>query len=204
MHTTLFPTAYFAPVQYYWHWNRSERKIMDADENYLKQTWRNRCVIATGNGPMTLSLPVLGRAEKTAIRDVRLSDHGNWRHLHWNSIESAYRSSPFFEYYADDLRPFFEKQYPFLLDFNEEIREKICELLEIDAQCRQTETYLPEQGLPDDWLDLRNSMHPKKACPDSFVAKTYYQVFDRRFGFQANLSVLDLLCNMGPESILYL
>jgi hypothetical protein len=177
---------------------------MDADEHYIKQTWRNRCVIATGNGPMTLSLPVLGQADKKAIRDVRLSEHGNWRHLHWNSIESAYRSSPYFEYYADDLRPFFEKKYTFLLDFNEEIREKICELLEIDAQCRLSESYLSELALPDDWLDLRNSMHPKKEYPDTFIAKTYYQVFERRYGFQPNMSVLDLLCNMGPESILYL
>jgi len=207
MHTTLFSNAYFAPVQYYWHWRRSELPLMEACEHYIKQTWRNRCVIGTANGSMTLSLPVEGNAEKTNIRDIHLSDHGNWQHLHWNSIESAYNSSPFFEYYADDLRPFFEKKPNFLFDFNEEIREKMCELLEIETTSEKTTVYYPEREIPNGWVDLRNIIHPKKnwAVNDPmFVPEPYYQVFDRKFGFQPNLSILDLLFNMGPEAILYL
>ena len=207
MHTTLFSNAYFAPVHYYWHWRRSELPLMEACEHYIKQTWRNRCVIGTANGPMTLSLPVEGNAEKTCIREVRLSDHGNWQHLHWNSIESAYNSSPFFEYYADDLRPFFEKKPGFLFDFNEEIREKMCELLEINNTSEKTTIYHPEREIPDGWIDLRYIIHPKKdwAVNDPiFKPEPYYQVFDRKFGFQPNLSILDLLFNMGPEAIFYL
>jgi len=207
MHTTLFSIAYFAPVQYYWHWRRSEQPLMEACEHYIKQTWRNRCVIGTANGPMTLSLPVEGNAEKTSIRDMRLSDHGNWQHLHWNSIESAYNSSPFFEYYADDLRPFFKKKPGFLFDFNEEIREKICELLEIEITSENTTVYHPESKLPDFWDDLRTVIHPKKdwsVNDPMFKPEPYFQVFDRKFGFQPNLSILDLLFNMGPEAIFYL
>lgn len=204
MHTTLFSTAYFAPIQYFWHWRRSEHILVEAFEHYIKQTWRNRCVIGTANGPMTLSLPVEGKGEKTCIRDVRLSDHGNWRHLHWNSIESAYNSSPFFEYYADDLLHFFQKKQEFLFDFNEEIRDKMCDLLEIHPPSGKTSFFLPERDLPENWTDWRNNIHPKKELDSDFQAKPYYQVFDRKFGFQPNLSILDLLFNMGPEAILHL
>jgi len=207
MKATLFSTAYFAPIQYYWHWRRSELTVVETCEHYLKQTWRNRCIIGTANGPMTLSLPIEGNTEKTNIRDVRLSDHGNWQHLHWNSIESAYNSSPFFEYYADDLRAFFIKKPSFLFDFNEEIREKMCELLEIESHSEKTTRYIPDQEMPDEWVDLRNRIHPKKRAEEvdpMFKLEPYYQVFDRKFGFQPNLSILDLLFNMGPESILYL
>jgi len=207
MHTTLFSTAYFAPVQYYWHWRRSEQPIVEACEHYIKQTWRNRFVIGTANGPMTLSLPVEASAEKKNVRDIRLSEHGNWQHLHWNSIESAYNSSPFFEFYADDLKPFYEKKPRFLFDFNEEIRRIMCELLEIEDRSMLTTSYASEVEIPALWLDLRNVIHPKKKIElvdPTFKPEPYYQVFDRKFGFQPNLSILDLLFNMGPEAILYL
>jgi hypothetical protein len=204
MNTTLFSTAYFAPVQYYWHWRRSAFPVLEACEHYIKQTWRNRCVIGTANGPMTLSLPVEGGAMKSNIREVRLSEHGNWQHLQWNSIESAYNSSPFFEYYADDLRPFFEEKPGFLFDFNEKIHVTMCELLDITTSSAMTTNYISESEVSVGCVDLRNSIHPKKTFDSSFKAVPYYQVFDRKFGFQPNLSILDLLFNMGPEAILYL
>lgn len=204
MNTTLFSTAYFAPIQYYWHWQRSEKKQVEVCEHYIKQTWRNRCIIGTANGPMVLSLPIVGNAEKTVIRDVQLSEHGNWQHLHWNSISSAYNSSPFFEFYADDLRPFFEKKPGFLVDFNEGIREVICDLMGVEAAAEKTTTFTPEREIADGTVDLRNFIHPKKNIDNLFKPTSYYQVFDRKFGFQPNLSILDLLFNMGPEAILYL
>lgn len=202
----LFSTAYFAPVQYYWHMNRMEEVVMEAHEHYIKQSWRNRCNIATANGPMTLSLPVeAGPMEKADIRSVRISTHGNWQHLHWNSIESAYRSSPFFEYYQDEFRPFFEKKPGYLFDFNEEIREIICGMIEIQPKVHLSSEYLVEALLPKRWVDFRTRIHPKKETQESgFHPTPYYQVFDRKFGFLPNLSILDLLFNMGPESALYL
>jgi WbqC-like protein family len=208
MSTALFSTAYFGPVQYFAHFRQSSDPIVESCEHYIKQTYRNRCIIATANGLMSLSLPIDKiNSEKSNIRDVRISDHGNWQHLHWNSIESAYNSSPFFEYYADDLRPFFERQPRFLFDFNESIREKICELLDIPGQVRYSTEYLKEDQLPENWLDFRTIINPKKkqeeVDPD-FSPRSYYQVFSQKFGFLPNLSILDLLFNMGPESILYL
>ena len=179
--------------------------MLEVCENYIKQTWRNRCIIATANGPMVLSIPVENGSQKTNIRDVRISEHGNWKHIHWNSIEAAYKSSPFFEYYSDDLKPLFDKKVTFLVDFNEGIREKLCELLEIDAQIEYTTQY--SKIAPNEAQNFRDLIHPKKE-PEQFdplfSAKTYYQVFEEKLGFQPNMSILDLLFNMGPESILYL
>lgn len=208
MPTALFSTAYFAPIQYFAHMRRSSNPIIESCEHFIKQTYRNRCIIATANGQMPLSLPIdKTNSEKTSIRDVKLSDHGNWQHMHWNSIESAYNSSPFFEYYADDLHPFFVKKPGFLFDFNEEIRTKISELLDIPGDVSFTQEYIKEGETPEGWQDFRNTIHPKKIQSEVdpiFIAKPYYQVFDHKFGFQPNLSILDLLFNMGPESILYL
>lgn len=206
MTTGIFSTAYFAPVQYYWHMNRVDNVVMEAYEHYTKQTWRNRCTIATANGPMTLSLPIeADPSGRKPIRDCKLSDHGNWQHLHWNSIESAYRSSPFFEYYQDDIRPFFERRNCFLVDFNDEIRKTICDMIEIAPQVRFSQEYVDEQTLPNGWQDFRTRIHPKKDARETgFEAIPYYQVFDRKFGFLPNLSILDLVFNMGPESVLYL
>jgi hypothetical protein len=201
----IFSTACFAPVAYYALFNHTDVRYIESHENYIKQTFRNRFEIAAANGRMSLTVPVekTGNA-KTNIRDIRISDHGDWHRMHWYSIESAYNSSPFFEYYADDIRPFFEKKEKWLFDFNEEIRLKLCELLEIDPQCQLTETYIEEYG---DTMDLRQILQPKATLDSSLtkkIIKPYYQVFERKFGFIPNLSILDLLFNMGPESIFYL
>ena len=138
---------------------------IETAENYVKQTYRNRCSIAAANGPLSLSIPIVKPDTlKCQTKDIRISDHGNWRHLHWNALVSAYNMSPFFEYYADDFAPFYEKKYEFLLDFNEELRRLVC--------------------------DLR--------------PEPYYQVFREKFGFLPNLSIADLLFNMGPEGLVTL
>ena len=141
---------------------------------------------------------------------TRISDHGNWRHLHWNALKSAYGDSPFFMYYEDDLRPFFERRWDYLFDFNEAIREKICELLDIHPNVHYTNAYLPAHvgegtGAGLVISDFRNTINPKHPAPDpDFVPRRYYQVYEAKHGFQPNLSIVDLLFNMGPESIFYL
>ena len=147
---------------------------------------------------------------------VFLSDHGNWRHLHWQALQSAYGDSPFFEYYEDDLRPFFtEHRWELLLDFNEAIRQKMCELLDIQPNVEYTKEFLsPDAKLSasvqradaaTELHDFRFAIQPKHPLPDAdFVARPYYQVFAGKHGFLPNLSILDLLFNMGPESIFYL
>ena len=197
----LLSTTYFGPVQWYQKLYRSDEAIIEACENFQKQTYRNRCIIATTQGVQALTIPVT-RGNDSTIRDVRISDHGNWRHLHWNALQSAYGESPFFEYYQDDIRPFFEKRWDFLFDFNEEIRLKVCELIDIEP----TVTLTSESSDSSDTArDYRSAINPKHPVTDpDFMPKKYYQVYLQKHGFLPNLSILDLLFNMGPESIFYL
>jgi len=215
----LLSTTYFGPVQWYQKLHRSEEVQIEQWESFQKQTYRNRCLIATTQGIQTLTVPV-ERGTSQLIRDIRISDHGNWRHLHWNALMSAYGESPFFEYYQDDIRPFFEKRWDYLLDFNEAIRSKMCELLDIQPRVSLTTEYSPscvppvasDQRSsasfllpPSSIIDFREAINPKHPQPDpDFEPKPYYQVYAAKHGFLANLSVLDLLFNMGPEGIFYL
>jgi hypothetical protein len=193
--SALFSTAYLAPVEYFQYLKTAGRVCIEQHEYYQKQTYRSRCRIATANGIMDLSIPVEKR-NHTLIRDIRISEHSDWQTLHWRSIEAAYNSSPFFEYYADDFRPFFEKKWLFLWDFNMELLHKILELLDIETEILLTETYEPQTG--EETLDLREIIHPKKEA--SIPLKSYYQVFATKFGFIPNMSIIDLLSNMGNES----
>ena len=182
----ILSTTFFGPVSWYEQIARSEEPIfIEAHENFQKQTVRTRCRIATANGVQTLSVPVNGSG---SIRDIHISDHNNWRHLHWQALASAYGSSPFFEYYADDIAPFFEKKWDSLFDYNLEITCKMCELLDLRKEIQLTDSY---QGSA---IDLQQKAD----------SKPYYQVFQSRHGFLPDLSILDLLFNMGPESVLYL
>ncbi|MDR1682155.1 MAG: WbqC family protein [Candidatus Symbiothrix sp.] len=192
--TALLSTAYLAPVEYYAQLYQRP-VIIEQWDNYVKQSYRNRCIIATTNGLQTLSIPtVKPNTLKCLTRDIRIAEHGEWRHLHWNAIVSAYNSSPFFEYYEEDFRPFYEKKYEFLFDFNERLRETVCRLMHFSPQVSYSSEYLKN---PD--LDLREAIHPKKpSLRQSFPP--YYQVFEQKFGFQADLSIIDLLFNMGPEA----
>ena len=207
--TTLLSTTYFGPVQWYQKLYRADQVQIERWESFQKQTYRNRCLIATTQGVQALTVPVERDNSQSSIKDLRISDHGNWRHLHWNALMSAYGESPFFDYYQDDIRPFFEKRWDYLLDFNEAIRQKMCELIDIQPQVSYTTEYLPESSLITHHLSLiisyRESIRPKHPLPDpDFTPKPYYQVYQQKHGFLPNLSILDLLFNMGPEGIFYL
>lgn len=203
MTTAILSAAYFGPVQWYQKLNRYDRCLIECHDHYIKQTYRNRCTIATTQGVQTLSVPI-ERYDglKCAMRDIRVSDHGNWRHLHWNALMSAYGESPFFEYYADDIRPFFEKRWEFLFDFNMEITFKMCELIDIRPTISTTDTYVADTA---GMHDFRDTIRPKHPLPDEqFVPTPYYQVYRQKHGFLPNLSVLDLLFNEGNEAVFYL
>ena len=190
-------SAYLAPVEYYSAIAKAETVFLENCDSYIKQTYRNLCHIATANGKLALSIPVEKLAgEKTLTRDIRISEHNDWQIHHWRSIESAFNSTPFFEFYKDDLLPFYEKKWDFLWDFNLEIQNKMLELLELQPDILLTKEYNPT--LSENIIDLRESIHPKK--DNSIENKPYYQVFEQRFGFQPNLSIIDLLFNMGNES----
>lgn len=214
----LLSTTYFGPVQWYQKLYRYDRVLIEQHESFQKQTYRNRCLIATTNGIQALTVPVAKdeklefRNEKPLISKLALSDHGNWRHLHWQALQSAYGESPFFEYYEDDIRPFFTQRYwELLIDFNEAICHKMCELLDIQPHIERTSSYIPNNagdGVCNNettLYDFREVIRPKHPLPDpDFHPRRYYQVYEQKHGFLPNLSILDLLFNMGPESIFYL
>lgn len=225
--TILLSSTYFGPVQWYQKLNR-HRCVIEQHDNFVKQTYRNRCVIASANGPQTLTVPT-ERYDglKCPMRDIRISDHGNWRHLHWQALVSAYGETPFFEYYADDLRPYFEeRRWTYLLDFNLDIMHTLCSLLDVRSTLSLSDHYITtdattavnaaatattggsdsmEEEAESNFIDLRDAIRPKRPLPDSeFDPRPYYQVRAARHGFLPNLSVLDLLFNEGPEGIFWL
>lgn len=187
-------TTYFGPVEWYADLlHHADDITIDGGERYVKQTTRNHCLIATASGTQKLTVPVTA-ANGMLTKDVRISDHGNWRHLHWQALCSAYGQSPFFDYYADDIRPFYEKQWDFLIDYNQAITCKMKELTGIDDY--------------NNYSDYNDYNHHKNNSDynnySHYNRQQYYQTFQKRNGFIPGLSVLDLLFNMGPESILYL
>ena len=205
MTTALLQTTYFGPVQWYQKLKRYDHCVIEQYDSYQKQTYRNRCVIATANGLQALTVPVDHSPltiDHVQCKDLRISDHNQWRRVHWNALQSAYSESPFFEYYADDIRPFFEQKYEFLIDFNEAIRQKMCELLDIDTSVSYSSGFMVQgSGV----MDFREAIHAKHPQDDpEFQPRSYWQVFQHRYGFQPNLSILDLLFCMGPEAVFYL
>lgn len=209
MASVLLSSTYFGPIQWYQKLYRHKCCYIEKYDHFIKQTYRNRCQIATTQGVQTLSIPVEKfDTPKCLMRDVRISDHANWRHVHWNALVSAYGESPFFEFYEDDIRPFFTKKWTFLYDFNFEIMQKMCELLDIEPNVRATTEYLKiGEGHVDEseLVDFREAIHPKRPQPDSsFQPQPYYQVYAEKHGFLPNLSIIDLLMNLGNEAILLL
>ena len=236
----LLSSTYFGPIQWYQKLNRYDECLIERHESFIKQTYRNRMLIPTTNGPLSLTIPT-NHNTSLAMKDIRISDHANWRHVHWNALLSAYGESPFFEYYQDDIRPFYEKKYEFLFDFNMEITEKMIELLDIRPKISITSEYIQSEELRvksieseelkvkseefnglvnhkvqssnlkvqskevQSIVDFREAIRPKKPLPDAeFESKRYYQVYEQKFGFQPNMSILDLLFNEGNEAIFYL
>lgn len=198
-------SAYLGPVEYYTKLFAYDTVRVERYDHYMKQTYRNRCVIASADGPLALTIPTeKGDDAKCLMKDIRISDHGNWRHVHWNAFVAAYRHSPFFDYYADEFHRFFEERYTWLYDFNAELCSWVCEQIDLQPRIIPTDDYLPVSETAD---DFRERIHPKRLPQEAdpyFVPKAYYQVFDARLGFLPNLSIVDLLFNMGPESLLVL
>jgi hypothetical protein len=202
----LFSTAYFGPVQYYLYIFSANKVFIEGMEHYPKQTYRNRCVIYGANGPLTLTVPVTrGIFPKTLTKEIKIDYSCNWQKNHLKAIESAYRNSPYFEYYIDEIIRFFNQRFDFLIDYNNEILLKTCEIIGLPINLSNTEVF--QKTLPNDCIDIRFNINPKKQNPingQSINLPVYRQVFGPKTGFIEDLSVMDLIFNTGPDAINYL
>jgi hypothetical protein len=199
----VLPMFYLPPVEYFVQLNTYKPDILiEREEHFPKQTYRNRANIYSPEGILTLVIPVTkGSKNHTKTKDVKISYDFDWQRLHWLSLSACYRRSAYFEYYEDDFAQFYnkQKQPAYLFDYNEELLQLLLKFIKIKTEIKYTEEYFKDYPpVPD----FRTSIHPKKET--ELEQKPYFQVFDERKGFLKNLSIVDLLFNQGPQSVNYL
>lgn len=192
-----FPAFYFGPIEYFSAIVKSDSIDIDVCENFQKQTYRNRCNILGANGKLRLAIPIFHDGSKK-MKDLKISYDHNWEKEHFKSLTSAYLSSPYFEYYEDEIKAIYDKKENFLLDLNLKTIDFILAKIKSDVQVNHTETY----NQLDSEFDFRNIFSAKKSSEIEF--KPYAQVFDDKFGFTPDLSILDLLFSEGPSAGIYL
>jgi len=195
LHPTYFPSiASFVAIA------NAKTVTFEVCDNYQKQTYRNRMYIYGANGKLPLTVPVVfSHKNRQLYKDIVISEDVYWQDLHWKSIQSAYSGSPFFEFYQDDLLPLFIKKYKYLLDFNFKCLEVIYDCLQLSFDYQKTKTYRKTVAEGTDYRILVNSRKEKEQ-----PFQPYVQVFDDKHGFIPNLSILDLICNEGPNAFMYL
>jgi hypothetical protein len=200
----IFPALYNGPVNYFARLARQQEIVLEQYDSYSKQSYRNRCMIMGPNGVVPLSIPVKRKRNvKTHLRDIRIDYDSNWNRIHWRSLVASYASSPFFDFMAEEFYPLYEKRFVFLIELNINLIEETLGLLGLQIPVVRTEVFSPI--LSDH--DPRHFIHPKMdqaAADPDFHPAEYHQVFSDRLGFQANLSILDLIFNEGPDALSYL
>jgi len=193
--------TYFPSIAHYVVFAKAETLVYEMEDNFQKQTYRNRTYIYGANGKLMLNVPV--RHSKKSLyqkyKEIQIANETAWQRLHWKSLESAYRTSPYFEYYEDELVPLFEKKYTYLMDLNFDTIQAINDCVQLDVQTSKTSMYEPTVTALQDYRKL---VDVKKEPNHNFEA--YTQVFDSKFGFLSNLSILDLLFNEGTNALTYL
>lgn len=191
----ILPLSYLGNT-YYYSKLCHEPCIIDIHENYVKQSYRNRCDILSANGPISLTVNLVKPDTlKCLVKDMRIDYSKRWQHQHWLSIVSAYKSSPFFDYLGDYFEPFYRRRYDFLLDYNIELMELVLQLMGSDVKPILSDKYVVAT---DDDMDLRAAISPKRRIEDYdplFRPEPYYQVFNEKMAFVPNLSIIDLLFN---------
>lgn len=194
----LLSTAYFPPAIYFSLIRNSDNVFIEREENYVRQTYRNRCKILTSAGILNLSVPVLkGNVIKAKVRDIRIDYSKRWQQVHLRALTSAYSRSPYFQFYSEPLMNIIQKKQSFLIDLNNELLLQCLGFLDMDKCIDYTSSFLPDTGLSNDY---RYRLSPGKH-PD-ITARPYIQVFGNKF--VPGLSILDLIFNLGPEAADYM
>jgi hypothetical protein len=198
----LLSSAYFPNINYLSLIYRADKVLIEREENYLKQTYRNRCLILTANGPSALTVPVLsGSEKKTIIKDIKIDYSKRWQQVHLRALISSYKSSAFFEYYFDDIKQLISGKPEYLIELNRNSLNTMLRITGISTPVSYSDVFEPVKGQD---YDFRYKISPKKEIPGISSAKEYFQVFSSRFGYVPGLSILDLIFNAGPDSINYL
>ncbi|QIG90571.1 WbqC family protein [Chryseobacterium sp. POL2] len=193
----LLPIFYFPPISWFAEFLKSDIEVtLEQFEHFPKQTYRNRTNIYAANGRLSLIIPVR-HFGKTAMKDMEISYAEDWQKQHWRSIKSAYQASPYFEYYEFKLQKLYEEKTTSLVEFNLKCLKTILDILKLDQDFKLSEEYVVESE-----IDFRNHFSAKKVADKVFP--DYYQSFSDKGGFIQDLSVLDLICNLGPESRAYI
>lgn len=193
----LLTTAYFPPAEYFSLIACSQEAKIEKHENYIKQTYRNRCMIIGANGPLPLIVPVLrGSFHKTPLKDLRIDNVRPWRENHLRSIVSAYAAAPFFEYYFEVISNVLTRRFTFLLDLNNEALRTMCEASGLEAVISYTDEFIIPGTVKDDY---RYRITPKMSSVISgYRTVPYTQVFSDKYGFTGRMSIIDVLLNNGP------
>jgi|WetSurMetagenome_2_1015567.scaffolds.fasta_scaffold836120_1 hypothetical protein len=196
----LLSTAYLPPAEYFARIINAEEALIEKEENYLKQSYRNRCYILSASGIQLLTVPVyLGSIHKTPVKDIRIDYSKRWQQVHLGAMVSSYNSSPFFLYYYETIEKIILSHHEFLLDLNMELLVSILKMIRVDKKIIYTTDFKPVIKAEN---DFRYKISPKKKS--QYEVKKYLQVFDNGNGFVPGLSMVDLLFNMGPDAINYL
>ena len=192
---TVLSSVYAGNLMYYSVLAKSSQVYIDGFENFRKQSYRNRCVISSPNGPLKLIIPII-RISKNIVKDVKIDNYQNWRKIHWKSLESSYRSSPYFEFYEEEFKPLYlEKKIEYLLDFNQQLNLVLLRCLNLDTEIIFSDSYIEKEGKINDFRDI---IHPSSKPTETVKKIKYSQVFQESQDFIYNLSVYDLLFNQGP------
>ena len=195
MSAVLLSTAYLPNLQYLSQVINADTVVLEKHENFIKQSYRNRCEIMSSNGKLSLSIPLVKQADKELISEKKISYAENWQQQHWRTITSAYKNSPYFEFFEDELKPFYTTQFEFLFDYNTQLLQTVLHILRVKKQIQFTGNFAARPG---DVTDLRSL---SDLSDDAYFVKPYCQVFADKHGFMSNLSCLDTLFNIGLRTI---
>ena len=203
MNTLILHPAYFGSIEQFVYFAKAEKICFENEDNYQKQSYRSRQYIYGANGKLLLNIPIKHFKDKRQkYKEIKIENDFNWQTIHWRSLEAAYRTSPFFEFYEDELQPLYDKTYIHLLDFNYACLEVLLSCLQIEKPIEKTEVFLKDYSNEENVVDARNLINAKNR--ETLSLETYTQVFDSKKGFIPDLSILDLLFNEGPNSLMYL